>query len=200
VPDYRRRLPHVFKTDKPVFLTCRLHGSLPSNRYFRPGTLTAGQQFVAMDRILDAGRTGPLYMKDARIADLVVDAIQHAEESLKHFELHAYVVMPNHVHMLVTPRTSLPLLLKSLKSITAKRGNELLGLTGTPFWQDESYDRNVRNREEFARIRRYIEMNPVNAGLARSAEEYEWSSARTAIGGSPADQGVRPPLLKKLRG
>jgi hypothetical protein len=90
--------------------------------------------------------------------------------------------------------------MKSIKGITAKRSNELLGLTGTRFWQDESFDRSVRNRDEFQRIRRYIEMNPVAAGLVKTAEEYEWSSPGTAIRGSPADQGVRPPLLKKLRG
>ena len=54
----------------------------------------------------------------------------------------------------------------------------MLGLTGRPFWQDESYDHMVRNEREFEKIRSYIEENPVRAGLVREASEYRWSSAR----------------------
>jgi hypothetical protein len=61
---------------------------------------------------------------------------------------------------------------------TAREGNRILGLTGPPFWQDESYDRLVRDSREFARIARYIEMNPVQAGLAAQPEQFLWSSAR----------------------
>jgi hypothetical protein len=53
----------------------------------------------------------------------------------------------------------------------------MLGLTGQAFWQDESYDRLVRNDSEFERIAHYIEMNPVKAGLAAVPEEFPWSSA-----------------------
>jgi hypothetical protein len=48
------------------------------------------------------------------------------------------------------------------------------------FWQNESYDHVVRNEEEFRRIQRYIELNPVRAGLVESAEEFRWSSAGAA--------------------
>lgn len=147
-----------------------------------------------MDRILDSARMGPFYLRDPVIAAMVLDALHHAAAVLHHFELHAFMVMPNHVHMLITPKVPIPTLMKSLKSITAKRANEFLGLTGKPFWQDESFDRNVRNGDEFSRISRYIEWNPVRAGLVSAPEEYAWSSAR-AIGGSPADPGVRPPRL-----
>ena len=54
----------------------------------------------------------------------------------------------------------------------------MLGLTGRPFWQDESFDRLVRNDTEFERIVEYIERNPVMAGLAATPEEFPWSSAR----------------------
>jgi putative transposase len=56
-----------------------------------------------------------------------------------------------------------------------------LDLTGQPFWQDESYDRLVRDETEFERIARYIEMNPVNAGLAAAPEDFPWSSARPLV-------------------
>jgi putative DNA methylase len=146
-----------------------------------------------MDRLLDNARTGPFHLRDPQIAEMVIDALRHATATLRHFELHAFVVMPNHVHMLITPQVPIPTLMKSLKSITAKRANEVLGMTGKPFWQDESFDRNVRNREELSRILRYIEMNPVTAGLVHKPREWLWSSAAEAIRGSPADQGVRPP-------
>jgi len=71
---------------------------------------------------------------------------------------------------------ALPKLTKSLKGITAKRANTMLALTGSPFWQDESYDHLVRDGE-FERIRRYIEWNPVKAGLAANPEAFSWCSA-----------------------
>jgi REP element-mobilizing transposase RayT len=84
--------------------------------------------------------------------------------------------------------------MKSLKGITARRANPMLALTGASFWQEESYDHLVRDESEFQKIRRYIEENPVRAGLARASSEYRWSSAAGATWGSPADQGVRPTI------
>jgi len=162
--------------DQPVFLTWRLADSLPANRPF-PSAITSGQAFVAMDRLLDQARTGPVYLRRPEIAKLLVDVIHYQACSLGHYELHSYVVMPNHVHLLVTPRVPVSRLTHSLKRFTAKEGNRILGLTGKPFWQDESYDRLVRNDEEFQRIARYIEWNPVKSGLAVAPEEFPWSSA-----------------------
>jgi putative transposase len=127
----------------------------------------------------------------------VGEAIWYNAHILGHYSLHAFVVMPNHVHLLVTAAVPLPQLTKSLKSITAKRANGLLALTGSPFWQEESYDHVARNQREFETIRRYIEENPVRAGLVREAREYRWSSAGWATGGSPAVQGDRPTINQK---
>lgn len=187
---YRRRLPHRYNGDQPLFLTWCLHGSLPPNRYFRQAALNSGQAFAALDRLLDEARTGPFYLKQPPIAALVVDAIHHCANVLRHYTLHAFVVMPNHVHMLVSPRVPLPTITKTLKSFTARRANLGLGLTGNAFWQEESYDRLVRDQKEFARIRNYIENNPVRAGLVGDASEYRWSSAR-------GDLEVRPTLLQE---
>jgi hypothetical protein len=55
---YRRRLPHIYETDQPVFLTWRLHDSLPSNRTFPAAALNSGQAFAAIDRLLDQARSG----------------------------------------------------------------------------------------------------------------------------------------------
>ena len=95
--------------------------------------------------------------------------------------------MPNHVHLLLSPEVPLPKLIKSLKTITAKRANQMLGLKGQPFWQEEYYDHLVKDRSQFNTIRIYIEQNPAKAGLVHDAAHYRWSSRAT--GGSPADQG-----------
>jgi len=106
----------------------------------------------------------------------MLEAIQFREQTGQ-FELHNFVVMANHVHLLITPRAQVSKMMQSLKRHTAREGNRMLGLTGRPFWQEESYDRLVRNDREFDRIARYIEMNPVRAGLAATPEDFPWSSA-----------------------
>jgi putative transposase len=145
-----------------------------------------------MDRLLDQTRAGAFYLRQPVLADMVVEAIRFNAIVLGHYTLHAYVVMPNHVHLLVTPAVALCTLTKSLKGITAKRANVALGLTGRSFWQEESYDHVVRQSGEFDRIRYYIEENPVRAGLVTVAVQYRWSSAGWATRGSPADQGSAP--------
>jgi putative DNA methylase len=192
---YHRRLPHVYQTDRSVFLTWRLHGTLPRHRAFPAETVTSGQAFAAMDRLLDEACDGPLYLRQPAIADMIVEALQYNADILGHYALHAFVVMPNHVHLLATPVVPLPKLTKSLKGITAKRANAMLALTGNPFWQEETFDRTVRNAQEFEKIRNYIEGNPVRVGLVTEASEYRWSGAGWAAGGSPAVQGDRPPEL-----
>jgi putative transposase len=146
-----------------------------------------------MDRLLDEARCGPFHLRRPAIADMIVEAIHYNANILDHYVLHAFVVMPNHVHLLATPAVALPKLMRSLKGITAKRANAMLESTGGPFWQEESYDHLVRHERKFENIRRYIERNPLRAGLVREAGEYRWSSARWATWGSPADQGSAPP-------
>jgi REP element-mobilizing transposase RayT len=189
---YRRRLPHIYEVGRSVFLTWRLHDSLPPHWIFPKDALTTGHAFAAMDRLLDETRTGAFYMRQTAVADMIEEAIQYNATILGHYRLHAFVVMPNHVHLLVTPLVALPKLTKSLKGITSKRANAMLGLTGTTFWQEESYDRLVRTEREFEKTRNYIELNPVRAGLVVEASEYRWSSAGRATWGSPADQGSAP--------
>ena len=180
---YERRLPHWDVTGQPVFVTFRLHGSLPANRTFPPTRQTGGAAFAAMDRILDQGRGGPVFLRQPEIARLVVQALLDGEARFHRYQLHTFVVMPNHVHLLVTPNVSARQWLGPLKGFTGHQANAMLGRTGA-FWQDESYDHLVRNVEQFHRIERYIEGNPVSAGLAATPEEYAWSSAAPGI--SPA--------------
>ena len=183
-----RRLPHLYVVGQLLFVTFCLHDSLPTRRAFPSTDLTSGEAFVAMDRLLDQARSGPMFLKQPDVAQLVMASI-HCGAEIGHYEMHAWAIMPNHVHLLFTPHVNVSRLLGSLKGASAKRANLLLGRTGRPFWQDESYDHLVRNDEELRRIQRYIENNPVLAGLAIRPEEYSWSSA-----GRPG----RPPQAASL--
>jgi len=166
--------------------------------------VTGGQAFATLDRLLDEATRGSRYLSQPEIAQLVVEGLYFGMTVLRHYELHAYVVMSNHVHMLVTPRVEMCKLMHSLKTATARRANRVLRRTGEPFWQDEYYDHWVRDGMEFERIRRYIERNPVRSGLAGSVEQYRWSSASQQLAGrstQSAGQGAgsRPGGLPHFR-
>jgi len=104
------------------------------------------------------------------------------EENWLHFDakdycLLAWVVMPNHVHLLVeiwqTPQTQL---IKDWKGFTARRINRVLGRSGK-LWQDDYWDRYIRDEAHYRKVARYIESNPVKAGLVKSPEQWPFSSA-----------------------
>ena len=99
------------------------------------------------------------------------------ESKLRLYQLYAYVVMPNHVHILLRPCVPLERITRVLKGFTARQANKILGRIGQRLWQEESYDHWVRNEEEFSRIEAYVEHNPVSAGLVKRAEDWPWSSA-----------------------
>ena len=182
---HRRRLPHWHPEGASLFVTFRLANSLPPNRWFGLSSITSGRAFVTMDRLLDSARIGPFYLRKPEIARLVAESIQRGAAEFAHYHLHAFAVMPNHTHMLITPRTDLAKLMQSLKGATARKANRIMGTTGERFWQDEYFDHWVRTRDQFARIVRYIEYNPAQAGLCREPEEYPWSSARMQLSQRP---------------
>src|ERR1035438_9028558 len=192
----QRRLPHWRPDGKPLFLTWHLHGSLPHNRFPPPGALSAGKAFVWMDRYLDEARYGPNWLKRDELARIVVDALRYASDTLRYFDLSAYVVMPNHVHVLLLPLVDAGKLLHSVKGFSAREANKLLARSGEPFWQRESYDHWVRNETEFERIRRYIEDNPVRAGLAATLGEDPRSEEKRA--GSDWSSDVCSSDLKRI--
>jgi REP element-mobilizing transposase RayT len=159
-----------------LFITWNLHGSLPHGRYPPAHKLSSGQAFVWRDRYLDRATSGPTFLKREAIADLLVASLFKGVE-LGQYHLGAFAVMANHVHLLLLPVVAPSLLLKSIKGVTARGANIILGRTGEQFWQRESYGHWVRDDREWERILAYIEENPVKAGLVGSAEEYAWSSA-----------------------
>ncbi len=96
------------------------------------------------------------------------------------FQLHAAVVMPEHVHLLMTPLRNdagdvywLADILKGLKGASARDVNRILGSSG-PVWEEELFDHVIRSEESLEEKVDYIRENPVRRGLVRTPEEYRW--------------------------
>jgi REP-associated tyrosine transposase len=177
----RRRLPHSYPEGRWLFVTWTLFGSLPVGKFQPPAKATSGEAFGWIDRYLDQARSGPTFLRQDAVAEIVVDSLFRGAK-LGHYQIGPFVVMANHVHVLFLPVISPALFLKSLKGSTAREANKALGRTGEPFWQRESYDHWIRNQDEWNRVARYIERNPVRAGVVTAVEEYLWSSAHPRFG------------------
>jgi REP element-mobilizing transposase RayT len=128
-----------------------------------------------IERYLDQGY-GSCALRDARVAGMVQKSLLHFDGERYH--LSAWVVMPNHVHMLVRPdgEWSLSTIMKSLKSFTSHEANKMLRQTGQ-FWMEDYFDRYVRNAKHFDYAVAYIENNPVKARLCKKPEDWPFSSA-----------------------
>ena len=177
---YQRNLPHWHPDGKSLFITWRLHGSLPAGFVAKVNSLSSGRsgtQFRAIDAELDRQGCGPLWLKNEKVAESVVETIRRGSDSLGQYDLHAFVVMTNHVHVLVTPKVPIARIMNGIKGVTSRDANVILGRVGKRFWQEESFDHWVRNAAEFEKVCGYIEENPVKAGLVGRAEEWRWSSA-----------------------
>jgi REP-associated tyrosine transposase len=177
---YHRTLPHWLPEGHAVFLTWRLHGSLPVciQRELRAEKrVEAGEEFTRIDKQLDRAEAGPLWLNDTRVADCVSCCLELGDFKYRHYDLHSFVVMANHVHVLLSPRITLRCITRNLKGVTARLANQILQRTRQPFWQDESYDHWCRDEAEFQRVRGYIARNPVKAGLVAKPEQWPWSSA-----------------------
>jgi putative transposase len=173
---YERDLPHWQPVGAGIFLTWRLHESLPKEYFESRRSPDSAREFVRQDRILDKALFGPTWLKDDRVAACVAAAMHHAEAVLKLYDLRAWVIMSNHAHLFVDPHVPLERINRSVRAYTARESNRILARTGA-FWQHESYDHWSRDLRQSERIIAYIEENPVNAGLVQRPEDYRWSSA-----------------------
>jgi REP element-mobilizing transposase RayT len=184
---YRRKLPHWHPdiTEATfLFITWRLAGSVPRTRVPQLPTgwpVSAGRTFLLLlDRDADKAAFGPVWLQDARVARVVADALSYGQSGMHYYEFRAWVIMPNHVHVLLRPNVRLAVMMRWLKGSTARQANLILGRTGEAFWQDESFDHRVRDEVELGRLVRYVECNAVSAGLAANPRAWPWSSARLA--------------------
>ena len=179
-----RHLPHWDPGERTIFVTWRLHGSLPADaikRLARRPPTQPGKLFLDIDRVLDRATVGANWLQNKRIADCVMAAIQRGEKALRHYSLQAFVIMPNHVHLLIDLALPIRRITQSLKGVIARDANAMLNRTGLTFWQDESFDHWVRTGAQRERIRMYIENNPVTAKLVEKPEDWPWSSASQSL-------------------
>ncbi len=177
---YERNLPHWHPPGAQLFLTWRLYGSLPASyaELLRKQTpVNARTRFARAERFLDGATRGPLWLAEPTVGEVVEQCIVHGDSALGFYTLNAFVIMPNHVHLLIEPRIPMKRITAGIKGVSAKAANKLLGRVGETFWQAESFDHWIRNSAEGAKTRTYIERNPVKAGLVTSAELWPWSSA-----------------------
>ncbi|MGI8957808.1 MAG: class I tRNA ligase family protein, partial [Chthoniobacterales bacterium] len=182
----RRNLPHWEQSGATYFVTFRLADSLPATKLseleeerknwlkFHPQPWSDEEKRDYYERFsnkleswLDAGE-GACVLTQPEAAQIVANALQHFAG--ERYELGSWVVMPNHVHVLVTPKGAHALgdILHSWKSFTSNRINTLLDRSG-PLWQRESYDHIVRNQGALGGITDYILSNPEKANITAPA-------------------------------
>ena len=173
----RGYLPHFDGPQQTQFLTFRLFDSMPQKvlEGWRKRPHTDAEFRKKVEKYLDAGY-GACWLRRADVASIVCDSIQYRHDAK--YDLDAWVIMPNHVHALLTPFVGhhLDEIEHSIKSYTANEANKVLNRKGQ-FWAIECFDRYIRDWKHFNAVVHYIENNPVKAGLCRSPEEWKFSSA-----------------------
>ena len=202
---YRRNLPHFQTPGATLFVTIRLAGSLPQSvldelhaeaervekelagisdpaERARQTYIEERKHFGRWDRALDTASSGPYWLRQPEIAQLVSDSLHFLDG--RHYKLDAYSIMSNHVHIVFEPRLQddgsycpLAKTMHSLKLFTARRANALIGREGQ-FWHHERYDHEVRDEGEWRRIVTYVLNNPVKAGLVDDWQDWPWNYYR----------------------
>ncbi|QMW07132.1 hypothetical protein H3H32_29760 [Spirosoma foliorum] len=209
--EYARNLPHLQYVGASFFVTFCLKGSLPAAvvREFiaeRDRVIKAMKEknadgisdevyreqkkyFARIERTLDACQYGYDWLKNPLVADALAKRIKDIDG--KGYELLAYCIMPNHIHLVVDTANQLDTLepdeaittdnyrqlyqtLRLIKGGSAFEANRLLGRSGA-FWQPESYDHYVRDAAELKRIINYTLQNPVKAGLVNDWKEWPYT-------------------------
>jgi REP element-mobilizing transposase RayT len=179
----RGYLPHFDGGEIAQTITLQLGDSLPQAVLGRWRRELSAESAISADAVLrrrieyhlNQGY-GVCALKDVRVAKMVQDSLLHFDG--QRYWLSAWVVMPNHVHMLLTPNAhwSLSEIMKSFKSYTSHEANKILGQHGQ-FWIEDYFDRYVRDEKHFANAIAYIENNPVEARLCGKPEDWPFSSA-----------------------
>ena len=212
---YHRHLPHWQPTGAIFFVTFRLKGTLPfeviqalkegqerekkdvmkypKDEQIKQNYLNERRYFGKWDNLLDKAEFGPRWLSQPEIAEIIKEALHYRNGS--EYDLFAFCVMSNHVHVVFEPLerkpdyssstmwqsdlqtfsyTPLNKIMQSLKRHTARKSNIILDRKGA-FWQDESYDHVIRDSEEFERIINYVLENPVKVGLASKWEDWPWT-------------------------
>jgi len=220
---YHRHLPHYQPEYSTFHVVFWLAGSLPSyvieelkqeqeqlkykanevrNMHIqrRQSSQLRKLYFERFDALLDNASNGPTWLKEPEVAMIVKEAIDYRDGNV--FNIMAYCIMPNHVHMLFEPllcnvsglteptnekkgRDSVSTykvtkIMESLKKYTALRANRILQRSGH-FWQHESYDHVIQDGDELENTLWYILFNPVKAGLIDDWTKWKWSYCKPEL-------------------
>jgi putative transposase len=199
---YRRNLPHIQPRGATFLVNFRLADSLPkevveqlraeadqlvkrisiikdSKERFLLHDKEQRKLFGKWDDALHKSQMGPFWLKDERIAQIVADSILYHDGAW--FDVIAYCIMPNHVHLVLMPYESsdtadysLMKIMHNIKRNSANYANKILGRAGI-FWQHESYDHFARDEKELERIIKYVLYNPVKEGLTDDWTKWKWT-------------------------
>ena len=202
--EHYRNLPHIYVAGAKFFITFRLYNSIPTDVLIKfqeekalkiseiEGRKLIDKEkqkvlyqeekrfFVLFDNILERHATDDSALKNPEIAQIVADKMYELDEH--YYDLLAFCIMSNHVHLLIDTKNyeifqekkSVSYFMQLLKGGTAFQINRKLGRKGT-FWQAESYDHIVRNEKALLNITRYIALNPVKAGLVENWENWHFT-------------------------
>jgi putative transposase len=199
--NYERNLPHILPIGSTFFITSCLKGSIPREVIFKLQTDLKNVQnrirlefpdddsrynleisnaqkrhFGHLDKHLDNYIEGFHWLREPEIAKIVSNTFHFWDN--KGYELIAYTIMSNHFHILFDTQnfeTHPTNTMASIKRFSSTKANSVLDRKGTTFWQDESYDRRVRDNQELLRIINYILQNPVKANLVKHWQDYPFT-------------------------
>lgn len=182
---HRRNLPHLYYQEGQYFITFRLANSISQlaleelkKEFNTLRKITAIQQkrlFVKYDSLLDSNELGVKYLAIESISDILKTTLHYPDG--KDYKLICYSIMPNHVHLvfeLLNENKGISKIMQSIKRISARNANQELKRSGK-FWQDESFDRLIRDDKELFNTIKYVLMNPVSAGLVEDWENWDHS-------------------------
>ena len=175
----RGYLPHFDAPEVTQFVTFQLHDSFPASRRAEFEPILKEPDDSAKRRQLEAWLDrshGECWLRRSDLAELVEQTLLAAEG--RDYQMQAWVVMPNHIHLVVDVwDVPLAKLINGWKGKSSRLANLLLNRCGT-FWKEDYFDTLIRDPAHLKRAIRYTEQNPTKAFLAKTAREWPWSSAR----------------------
>lgn len=183
---HRRNLPHLYFNDGIYFITTRLINSIPFEKLemLKKSVSNATDEkekrlFKKYDALIDSGEYGEKFLNIIKCAEIVKNTLHYPDD--KEYKLICYCIMPNHFHLvfeLLENNKGISKIMQSIKRISARECNKILNRNGA-FWQDESFDRLVRDDKELYFIIKYVLLNPVNAGLVNNWSDWKYTYCRT---------------------
>lgn len=182
---HKRNLPHLYFNDGIYFITSRLINSIPVEKLEllkKDATIATDEKekrlFKKYDALIDSGIYGEKFLKIPECAEIVKNTLHFPND--KDYKLICYCIMPNHFHLvfeLLENNKGISKIMQSIKRKSARECNKILNRNGA-FWQDESFDRLVRDEKELYFIIKYVLLNPVHAGLVSIWSDWKYTYCR----------------------